>query len=88
MFNRKKDIDEKVDSKKLNELISFSRNVVKILYVLLIVLGVYFLIKLAKEIKILDFVFTLLKVVAPLFIGFAIAWLFDPFVKFHAPKLV
>lgn len=86
MFNKKKSFDDKIDSKKLNELISFSRNVVKILYVLLIVLGVYSLIRLTKEIRIFDFLLTLLKVISPLFIGFVIAWLFDPFVKFLQKK--
>ena len=86
MFGRRK-IDEKnIDHKKLNELISLSRNVVKILYVLLIVIGVYAIIKLTKEIKILDFIFIILRVVSPLFIGFVVAWLFDPLVKWLQKK--
>ena len=86
MFNKKKSDEEKIDGKSLNELISFSRNVVKILYVLLIVLGVYFLIKLINELHIFKFIVVILKVVSPLFIGFAIAWLFDPLVKWLQKK--
>ena len=86
MFGRKKiDIDE-IDRSKLNELISLSRNVVRILYVLLIVLGIYAILMVTKELKIFSFFIVILKVVAPLFIGFGIAWLFDPLVKWLQKK--
>lgn len=85
MFGKKND-NKEIDRKKLNELISLSRNVVKILYVLLIVLGLYALIMLTKEIKVFDFIVVILKVIAPLFIGFIIAWLFDPLVKWLQKK--
>lgn len=86
MFGRKKIDDKEIDHKKLNELISLSRNVVKILYILLIVLGVYAVIMLTKEIRILKFILVILKVISPLFIGFIIAWLFDPLVKWLQKK--
>ena len=81
MFGKKKVEVKEVDKKKLNELINLSRNTVKILYILLIILGIYAIIRLTKEIRILEFIITILKVIAPLFIGFIIAWLFDPLVK-------
>lgn len=86
MFGRKKNEVKEIDKKKLNELISLSRNTVKILYMLLIILGIYAIIRLTKEIRILEFFIILLKVVAPLFIGFIIAWLFDPLVKWLQKK--
>lgn len=86
MFGRRKIDEKEIDHKKLNELISLSRNVVKILYILLIVIGVYAIIMLTKETKILRFILVILKVVSPLFIGFAIAWLFDPLVKWLQKK--
>lgn len=86
MFGRKKIDDKEIDHKKLNELISLSRNVVKILYILLIVVGVYAVIMLTKEIRILKFILVILKVISPLFIGFIIAWLFDPLVKWLQKK--
>lgn len=81
MFGRKNNSTKEIDKKKLNELITLSRNTVKILYILLIIIGIYSIIRLTKEIKILEFIIILIKVVAPLFIGFIIAWLFDPLVK-------
>lgn len=86
MFGRKKIDEKEIDHKKLNELISLSRNVVKILYILFIVLGVYAVIMLTKEIRILKFILVILKVISPLFIGFIIAWLFDPLVKWLQKK--
>lgn len=86
MFGKKKNEAKELDKKKLNELVTLSRNTVKILYIFLIILGIYAIIRLAKEIKILDFLIILLKVVAPLFIGFIIAWLFDPLVKWLQKK--
>ena len=86
MFGKKKNEIKELDKKKLNELITLSRNTIKILYIFLIILGAYAIIRLAKEIKILDFLLTLLKVIAPLFIGFIIAWLFDPLVKWLQKK--
>ena len=86
MFGKKKLNKEEVDKQKLNELINLSRNALKILYILLIVLGVYSVVRLTKEVKILEFIFTVLKIIAPLFIGFIVAWLFDPFVKWLQKK--
>ena len=49
-------------------------------------IGVYAVIKLTKEIRILDFIFIILRVISPLFIGFIVAWLFDPLVKWLQKK--
>ena len=86
MFGKKKNTEKELDKKKLNELITLSRNTVKILYMFLIILGIYAIIRLAKEIKILDFILVLLRVMSPLFIGFIIAWLFNPLVKWLQKK--
>lgn len=86
MFGKKKINKEEVDKQKLNELINLSRNSLKILYILLIVVGIYAVVRLTKEVKILEFILTILKIIAPLFIGFIVAWLFDPFVKWLQKK--
>lgn len=86
MFGKKKENNKEVDKKKLNDLITLSKNTLKILYILLIVIGVYAIIKLTKEIRILEFLLTIIRVIAPLFIGFIIAWLFDPLVRWLQKK--
>ena len=86
MFGKRKLDQKELDKKKLNELITLCKNTLKILYVLLIIIGIYAIIRLTKEIKILEFIIIILKVIAPLFIGFVIAWLFDPLVKWLQKK--
>ena len=83
MFRQK---DEKVDISSLNEILSFGRKLIKILYIAMMVgvilLGIYLL----KESKILVFLKDLLIVISPVFIGLLIAWLCDPIVKFLQSK--
>ncbi len=81
MFGRKRDNVREIDKQKLNDLIILAKKVLKILYILLIVIGLYSIVRLTKEVGIVGFVFTLLRIIAPLFIGFIVAWLFDPLVK-------
>lgn len=85
MFRKK---DEKVDISSLNEILSFGRKLIKILYIAMMVgvilLGIYLL----KESKILVFLKNLLIVISPVFIGLLIAWLCDPIVKFLQSKKI
>lgn len=85
MFRKK---DEKVDISSLNEILSFGRKLIKILYIAMMVgvilLGIYLL----KESKILVFLKDLLIVISPVFIGLLIAWLCDPIVKFLQSKKI
>jgi len=82
----KKENKTPIDNKKVNEVVSLSKQVLNILKFLLIIVVVYLTILLLKETGILKFVLTLLKVLLPLFIGFIIAWLFNPVVKWFGTK--
>ena len=73
--------NDKIDYKNVNDVVSLSKRILKIAYFLVILFGIYGVILLLKELKIMGFIFTVLKIVSPLFIGFFIAWLFDPAVK-------
>lgn len=79
MFGNKKD-NKKIDYPKLNEVIKLSRDILKIVLILivltLIVLGSYIL----REWKIFNIIGTILGIISPFFIGLVIAWLFDPLV--------
>lgn len=85
MFGRKKS-DKEVDITNLNEVIGLTRNILKIAYILIAIIGVYAITMLFKEWNVLGFVFTVLKILAPLFIGIILAWLFDPIVRFLKQK--
>lgn len=69
---------EEVDTKNLNEVIVLSKRILKILFVVMIIVGVYGLTVLLKELGVVAFLLELLEIVAPLFIGIVIAWLFNP----------
>jgi len=86
MNNKKK--DKELDLTSLNEIIQIGKRFIKIAYfiglVAVIVLATYLL----KEWKILEFIGEFLVVISPIFIGFVIAWLFDPVVdKLESKKI-
>ena len=69
---------EEIDKKNINEVVSLSKKILKLVYIVMII-GIVFLVTLLiKEWGILKFLLTVLKVATPFFIGFAIAWIFNP----------
>ena len=87
MFFGKKE-NKELDIRKINEVSSLAAKVLRIFYLILIAGGAYIVIKLFQETRILDFVFTIVKVALPLFIGLIIAWLLEPFIKWLEGKKV
>lgn len=83
---KKKELEEVIDKKKINELVSLSKKFVNVAYILLIVLGIYAITILLKEWKLLNFFRTLISIISPLFIGLVVAWLFDPIVTYFTKK--
>ena len=81
-------MNKNIDKNNLNDIISISKKILKIFYILLIVMGTYLLIRIIKELKILSFVTSILKILLPLFLGIIIAWLLNPFVKWLEKKNV
>ena len=71
---------EELDISSINESVSLTKVILKIITILLIIVGVYIGIKILKELHVFDIIITILKIVSPLFIGFFIAWLFNPIV--------
>ena len=92
MFRREKANTKEVDYESLNHILKTGKKIISISYlaiiVCLVLLGTYLL----KEWKILSFLKEVLIVLSPLFIGFIIAWLFDPLVtslqKKKIPRVV
>ena len=73
--------DKKVNIKNINEITSIGKRILRILYFLLIVLAVYVLTLVNKEWKIFKFIWNVISVISPLFIGILIAYLFNPLVR-------
>ncbi len=86
MFRKNK--DKEVDITSLNNILHTGKKLINIGYfmaiVCLILLGTY----LIKEWKILKYIGEILYVVSPIFIGFLIAWFFEPFVSMLQEKKV
>lgn len=78
-MEKKKKIELNVD--KINEVVRLSSKILYLLYAVMVVAIIFIVTILVKEWGILNFILGLLKVLAPLFIGFVIAWLFNPLVK-------
>ena len=69
------------DKKNLNELVDSSKRLVRLLYVIFIILGIYIGILVFNALKIGEILIVLLQILLPLFIGILIAWLFKPIVS-------
>ena len=79
-------MNKNIDKNNLNDVINISKKILKILYIFLIVIGAYILLKIIKEFRLFSIVVTILKILIPLFIGIIVAWLLNPFVKLLEKK--
>jgi len=67
--------------KEVKEVVSLTKKILKLLYVVMIVAIVLCGTIILKNLNVWHVLLTFLKVLSPLFIGFVIAWLFNPIVK-------
>ncbi len=84
MFRRNN--DDKIEFQKLNELIISSGNILKIMQIFLLIIGIYAITLIFEKWGILAFIFSILRILTPFFIGFIIAWLLNPFVNYLQRK--
>lgn len=85
---KKKNNSNKIDIANLNDLILLAKSILKILFIVMIIVGIYGLTILLKELGIIKFLVELLEIISPLFIGIVIAWLFNPVMKYFSKKKV
>lgn len=70
----------KINVRDVNEVVGLSKKILHLVYIMMVI-GIIFLGTLIiKEWGILKLIVTLLKVATPFFIGFVLAWLFNPIV--------
>lgn len=81
MFKKNNKKNE-LDIEKINDGVLLLNKILKISFVVLIAAIVMLVTFLFKEWKIFDFIGKILTILIPFFIGFIIAWLFNPIVKF------
>lgn len=78
--------DKELNMRNVNEAIFLAKRILHISYFLIIIAGILAVTMLAKELKIVNFIWEVLSIVAPLFVGLFVAWLFDPAVKWLQKK--
>lgn len=88
MFKKSKIKDKEIDVTSLNHILRTGKRLINIGYfvaiIAIILLGTYLL----KEWKILGVLKEILMVISPIFIGFLIAWLFEPLVSWLENKKI
>ena len=86
MFRNKK--DSELDYTSLNEILKIGSKLSEIFYVIAIIAIILLGTHIIKEWGILSFIGEFLAVISPIFIGFIIAWLFDPMVRWLQKKKI
>lgn len=76
----KKNLKE-IDNKEINEVVTLTKKILNLLYIVMIVAIVLCGTIILKNLNVGNILLSFLKVLSPLFIGFVIAWLFNPLVK-------
>ena len=72
--------DKKINHKNINEMTSIGTKILKILYFLIIILAIYVLTLVNKEWGVFKVLWSIITVISPLFLGIAIAYLFNPLI--------
>ena len=88
MFKNTKDKDREIDVTSLNHILKTGKRLINIGYFMAIIAVILLCTYLLKEWKILKYIGEFIKVISPIFIGFIIAWFFDPLVTWMQKKKI
>lgn len=72
---------DKLNMDEVNDVISLSKKILHLFYIAMVIAMVLIITIIAREWGIWSFLFNFLSVLAPFFLGFAIAWLLNPIVS-------
>ena len=76
----------KLNYKDLNDILKISKKILNVFLILIIVLAVYIVLRVCKELSVFRILVNILKILTPLFIGIVIAWLLNPVVNYMQKK--
>ena len=76
----------KLNYNDLNDILKISKKILNVFLILIIVLAVYIVLRVCKELSVFKIMVNLLKILTPLFIGIVIAWLLNPVVNYMQKK--
>lgn len=71
---------KKINYELLNDIMFFSKKILKLVYISIIAIIIFLIVKVFKEANIFSFIVTIFTILSPLFIGFAITWVLNPLV--------
>lgn len=71
---------KKINYDLLNDIMLFAKKILKLVYIFIISIIFFLAIKVIKETNLLSGIWSFLKILMPLFLGFAIAWILNPLV--------
>lgn len=77
---KEKKNETKLNIKNINIVVDLARKFLSLMLVLSLIIGIYAITLILKTWNVKQFLLTLLGILSPLFIGFVIAWLFNPMV--------
>lgn len=80
MIFLKNKLEKDVNTRELNDVISLSKKILKILYIVFIALLVLAFIIVSQKLNVLGILLDFIKVISPFFIGFVLSWLLRPLV--------
>lgn len=79
---------DKLDMNEVNEVLCLSKKILHLFYIAMVIAMVLIITIIAREWGVWHFIWNLLSVLAPFFIGFVLAWLLNPLVtKLEAKKI-
>jgi len=72
--------NDKLNMEEVNEVVSLSKKILHLFYVAMIIATVLIVTIIAREWGVWKFLLSILSVLSPFFIGFVLAWIFNPIV--------
>ena len=79
-------VKSKINYRKINDILKLSHKVLKVFYILMLIVGIYVILKVFQELNVFKIILDILGIIAPLFVGLIVAWLFNPIVSFLQKK--
>jgi len=76
----KNKLEKEVNKNELNDVISLSKKILKILYIVFIACLVLAAVVVSQKLNVFGILLEFIKVISPFFIGFVVAWLLRPLV--------
>lgn len=83
---KEKKNEPKLNIKNINIVVDLARKFLSLMLILSLIIGVYATTLILKAWNMKQFLFTVLGILSPLFIGFIVAWLFNPVVVWLKKK--